>query len=128
MHGPGHDTFWEWCALGELRLQRCCGCGELSWPAVSACDNCGSQALEWQRMSGNGKVVSWCTFERDYYEGTFPIPWTNIVVELAEGPYFVCEPGNFEERAIAFGMPVKVAFIACEDSRGAFQLPVFDHA
>jgi len=128
MLGPGHDTFWQWCERGELRLQRCTGCGELSWPAVTACDNCGSQLLEWQRMSGRGRIVSWTTFERDYYGGAFPMPWTNILVELEEGPWFLSEPGDFEVDAIAFGMSVEVSFIRCEDGKGAFNLPVFNRA
>lgn len=127
-HGQPHDTFWEWCGRGELRLQRCTGCDELSWPVVGACGACGSHSFEWAPMSGKGRIVSWCTFERDYYQGAFPIPWTNIIVELEEGPYFVSEPGNFGEKDIAFGMPVKLTFLPCEDSKGPFSLPVFDRA
>lgn len=128
MLGPGHDTFWQWCERGELRLQRCTACGELSWPAVTACDHCASRSLEWQRMSGRGRIVSWTTFERDYYGGAFPMPWTNILVELEEGPWFLSEPGDFDVDAIAYDMPVEVCFSPCEDGKGAFSLPVFNRA
>lgn len=125
MLGPGHDSFWEWCGRGELRLQRCTRCRELCWPAVTACEACGHDALEWEAMSGRGRIVSWCSFERDYYAGAFPMPWTSILVELEEGPLFLSEPQGFGAEAIAFGMPVAVAFLDCQDSAGGFALPVF---
>ena len=117
--GPGHDTFWEWCGSGELRLQRCASCGRISWPVVQACEFCGGTNLVWDRMSGRGKIVSWCTFERDYYAGLLPIPWDTILVELEEGPLFLSNPRGFSWKDIEAGMPVKLAFISCEDfSRG----------
>jgi uncharacterized OB-fold protein len=126
--GPIHDAFWAWCAQDELRLQRCGACDRLSWPPVEACEHCGSAGLAWAPMSGRGKVVSWCTFERDYYNGALPIPWDTILVELEEGPLFVANPKEFSWKDIRPGMPVKLAFIDCEDSAGAFRLPVFEKA
>ena len=126
--GPDHEDFWSWCAKGELRLQSCAACGKLSWPVVPACEHCGSRDMSWKRMSGRGKIVSWCTFERDYYEGVLPIPWDTILVELEEGTLFLSNPRGFTWRDITAGMAVKVTFIACEDSAGAFQLPVFGRA
>jgi uncharacterized OB-fold protein len=126
--GPGHDEFWRWCGEGELRLQRCAACGEISWPVVKACEYCGGGELAWAPMSGRGRIVSWCAFERDYYQGVLPIPWDTILVELEEGPLFLSNPEGFGWRDITADMPVKVAFIACEDSAGAFSLPVFEKA
>ena len=126
--GPGHDEFWAWCNKSELRLQRCADCGRLSWPAVSACEFCGSTQLAWERMSGRGKIVSWCTFERDYYQGALPIPWETILVELEEGPLFISNPSGLTWKDIEAGMPVKLSFLDCEDSDGVFRLPIFERA
>lgn len=126
--GPGHDTFWDYCNKGELRLQRCTGCGKLAWPVVDACEYCGSGDLRWERMSGRGKIVSWCTFERDYYQGVLPIPWDTILVELEEGPLFLSNPAGFSWPDIAFDMPVTLCFANCEDTAGAFKLPIFEKA
>jgi uncharacterized protein len=124
--GPGHDQFWEWCSKDELRLQRCAACGGVSWPVVKACEFCGQAELTWQRMSGRGKIVSWCTFERDYYGGILPIPWDTILVELEEGPLFISNPRGFSWRETKIGMPVMLSFVDCEDSAGSFRLPVFE--
>ena len=126
--GPGHDRFWEYCAKGELRLQHCAACGKFSWPVVQLCEYCGSADWHWQRCSGNGQLVSWSTFERDYYQGVIPTPYDNILVELEEGPLFLSNPKDFTWRDAKPGMPVKLAFIDCEDSAGVFALPVFEKA
>ena len=123
--GPGHDTFWEWCGAGELRLQRCASCGHIAWPVVQACEKCGGSQLSWARMSGRGKVISWCTFERDYYRGALPIPWDTILVELEEGPLFISNPKGFTWRELTAEMPVTLEFTDCEDQAGIFRLPVF---
>lgn len=123
--GAGHDEFWAWCNQGELRLQRCSQCNTLAWPVVQQCERCNSTELKWERMSGRGKLVSWCTFERDYYAGVLPIPWETILVELEEGPLFLSNPAGFNWQSVEFNMPVQLSFIACEDRTGAFQLPVF---
>jgi len=123
--GARHDDFWAWCGKGELRLQHCADCGKISWPVTLACEYCGHTSFDWKRMSGRGKIVSWCSFERDYYAGLLPIPWMTILVELEEGPLFISNPVDFTEQDIRFGLPVTVAFITCEDSAGGFSLPVF---
>jgi uncharacterized OB-fold protein len=87
--GGAHDTFWDWCARGELRLQHCAACEQFSWPPVEACEHCGDDGLAWERMSGRGTIMSWCSFERDYYGGILPLPWHTILVELEEGPLFI---------------------------------------
>jgi uncharacterized OB-fold protein len=92
---------------------------------VATCDHCGSADLAWERMSGAGKVISWCTFEQDYYRGMIPVPYDAILVELAEGPLFISNPADFTREDIQFAMPVQMAFIDCEDSAGPFKLPVF---
>lgn len=124
--GPGHDTFWEWCAKGQLRLQQCARCGGLNWPVRSSCELCGHGAFGWERMSGRGKLVSWCSFHQDYYRGLLAVPYDCILVELAEGPLFMANPAGFTMNRIEPQMAVKLAFLDCEDSAGPFRLPVFE--
>ena len=92
---------------------------------VDACEACGSAQLEWERLSGAGTIAGWTTFERDYYGGILPIPWDTILVELAGGALMISNPNGFGWRDISVGMAVELAFVQCEDSSGAFNLPVF---
>jgi len=123
---PCDEEFWEWCGKGELRLQRCQDCDHMPWPAAMSCEKCGGERLEFEPMSGKGKLVSWCTIEQDYYRGALPVPWDTIVVELDEGPFFLSNPNGFRNSEAQHGMAVQVSFIACEDDNGAFNLPVFE--
>ncbi len=123
--GPGHDEFWDYCGQDELRLQRCDICRHLSWPPVVSCERCGDGRLTWELLSGNGRLVSWCTFERQYYS-ELGVPWDTVLVELDEGPLFVSNPLGFTNREATQGMPVHVVFIDSEDDAGIFRLPVFE--
>lgn len=125
--GPEHDTFWDWCSHGELRVQRCAACSHLTWPPAPACEKCTSPDLTWEAMSGRGKVVSWCTFERRYY-AELGIPYDTILVELDEGALFISDPLGFGGNDLTQGRAVTVAFIDCEDDAGPFKLPVFERA
>jgi uncharacterized OB-fold protein len=128
VRGPGHDDFWAWCDKGELRVQRCGACKRLSWPVVKACEYCGGESLAWDKMSGRARLVSWCAFERDYYNGLLPLPWETILVELEEGAMVVSNPAGLSWDDYKLDMPMKVTFIDCEDEGGAYHLPVFEKA
>ncbi|MGE0880282.1 MAG: Zn-ribbon domain-containing OB-fold protein [Acidimicrobiia bacterium] len=125
--GPEHDAFWDWCSQGQLRIQRCAACSHLTWPPAPECEKCTSPDLSWEAMSGAGKVVSWCTFERRYY-AELGIPYDTILVELDEGALFISDPLGFGGHDLAQGLAVKVAFLDCEDDAGPFKLPVFERA
>jgi uncharacterized OB-fold protein len=123
--GGAHSTFWEYCARDELWMQQCRTCSLVQWPPVArACEHCAGEDLPWTRLSGRGRLMSWCTFERAYYP-ELPIPWTTIVVELDEGPFLISNPAGFDTDAAALGRPVEVRFVDCEDGAARFRLPVF---
>ena len=126
--GPLDQAFWAWCGRGELRLQRCGACGHLAWPPVAACECCGAAALAWERLSGRGRTVSWCTFAYDYYKGVMPVPYDTILVELEEGALFISNPEGIGRDELAEGLAVEVAFRDCEDVAGPFRLPIFCRA
>jgi uncharacterized OB-fold protein len=58
---PDRDSqpFWAGLCAGELRVQRCRGCGALRWPPRAVCDRCRGFDSEWIALSGRGRVVSW---------------------------------------------------------------------
>ena len=123
--GRGHDEFWSFTARRELRLQRCHVCRHLNWPAVpDACERCGHTGLVWEQLSGRGRVVSWCTFYKQYYPEV-PVPYDVIVVELEEGALFISNPDGFSVDQLTQNDPVAVTFLEVEDDAGPFVLPAF---
>ncbi len=88
---PYAGQFWAYTQKKELRLQKCSDCGKFRWPPGPTCDKCLSDNVEWAPVAGRGKVLSWTTFRRKYFD-EYPAPHTVIVLELDEGPLFVSYP------------------------------------
>jgi hypothetical protein len=114
---PDEDSapFWEYCRNGELRAQRCTACGRLRYPPRPTCPQCGSIGVEWQPLSGRGKVYTYAVSHQAIHpalEGR--VPWTTIIVELDEGLRMT---SNLIEGspAIEIGTPVEVVFEAVND-------------
>ncbi|HLG89199.1 MAG TPA: OB-fold domain-containing protein [Alphaproteobacteria bacterium] len=77
--------FWEGTRAGELRVQRCRGCGVYRWPARAICNRCRNFDAEWVVLSGHGKVVSWVTTHQVFARGVRDeVPYNTVLVQLAE--------------------------------------------
>jgi uncharacterized protein len=105
VNGP----FWDACRAGELRLQRCGGCGHLRYPVAEHCPRCLSTDAAWERVSGDGEVYSFGVF-RHQYRADWPVPYTVALVRLAEGPTLISNVVGVEPEAVRVGMPVSVVF------------------
>ncbi|WP_432842303.1 Zn-ribbon domain-containing OB-fold protein [Dactylosporangium sp. CA-092794] len=85
MPTPESLPFWAGTLQGELRLQRCEDCERhYFYPRVS-CRYCGSPRVEWRRVSGRGRLLSYIINHRmsPAAAGQQPII---ALVELDEGP------------------------------------------
>jgi uncharacterized OB-fold protein len=65
---PYAEQFWAYTQKKELRLQKCSDCGKFRFPPGPTCDKCLSDEAEWAAVAGRGKVLSWTTFRRKYFE------------------------------------------------------------
>jgi hypothetical protein len=104
------EPFWEYCRQNELRAQRCTSCGLLRHPPRPTCPSCGSTDVEWQKLSGRGKVFTYGVSHQAIHpalEGR--TPFTTLIVELDEGLRFT---SNLIEGSppIEIGTPVEVVF------------------
>jgi uncharacterized OB-fold protein len=109
---PDEDSqpFWDYCREGELRAQRCVSCGCLRYPPRPTCPNCGSTEIEWQRLSGRGKVYTYAISHQAIHPALVDrVPFTTIVVELEEG---LLMTSNLVEGSppVQIGTPVEVTF------------------
>ncbi|MFJ5642993.1 Zn-ribbon domain-containing OB-fold protein [Streptomyces sp. NPDC093223] len=79
--------FWEYAALGELRVQTCADCHEPRFPPRPCCPHCQSFASEWRPTSGRGRIWSYVVphppLLPDY---AAQAPYNVVVVELADAP------------------------------------------
>jgi uncharacterized OB-fold protein len=110
--GRYNAFFWEGVEAGELRIQKCNGCGVLRHPPMPMCDACGSTDQGWVVSSGRGVVYSHVTHHYPPLPGV-ELPHTVLLVELEEGVRIVSELSRdpvTEPGEVHIGMPVEVAF------------------
>jgi uncharacterized OB-fold protein len=108
---------WDFINKGELRLQRCTGCGTLRYPPAGCCYKCLSDQYEWSPVSGRGKVKSWTVFYRQYYP-ELPPPVPVVLVEIEEGPIVVANLVDTDISALRLDLPVELTFQAVRWNNG----------
>lgn len=116
--------FYGHCAAGELRFQRCSGCGRWRHLPRAMCAQCGSPAWEWAVSSGRGRIFSWTvTHQPSHPAFAAEVPYAVAVVEMEDEPVrMVSRLRGIEPEAIELDLPVEVAF---EPVSEALALPVF---
>ena len=109
--------FWEGLGQGELRLQRCRGCGHHRYPIASVCPRCLNAESEWVRLSGRGKVFSYVIFHQVYHEAfRADAPYNVALIQLDEGPFMFSNVVEVPNAAIRCDMPVTVVFDPVTDT------------
>jgi uncharacterized protein len=82
---PDTGGFFESAARGELALRACTGCGAVLHLPRAYCHHCGSWETTWRPVAGRGRLYSWTTVEHQVHPA-FPVPYTIVLVDLADEP------------------------------------------
>jgi uncharacterized OB-fold protein len=79
------DPHWRAAAAHQLVIARCSRCGAFNHPPDIVCAHCHSSDPEFRfdRVSGRGRIRSWCVVRRSFLPG-FDVPFVVVDVELAE--------------------------------------------
>jgi uncharacterized protein len=109
--------FWDFIQRHDLRLQRCTECGAYRYPPGPVCAHCLSEHWEWAPLSGNGRLVSWVVFHRQYFP-QLPVPYHVAAVEAAEGPILIANLVNLGERTPRLEMPMKLVYETAHNAAG----------
>ena len=78
------DWFWDEAAKGELKIQKCQGCGKLHHPPRPVCPDCHSTEQVPTAMSGRGTIYSFIEIRYPAPRG-FDAPPIVALVDLEEG-------------------------------------------
>lgn len=113
--------FWEGVDAGELRIQRCAGCGMLRHPPRPMCGSCRSTEFDVVVSSGRGTIYSYAVHHHPKLPG-IELPLVVILVELEEGVRLVSSLDATSPEAVAIGLPVEVVFTQVDDD---LTLPLF---
>lgn len=105
--------YWAGLMEGELRVQRCAGCGAWQWGPEWICHSCHSFDLNWEPVAGEGRIYSW---ERVWHPVHPTLkdhgPYIVVLVELQHAGN-IRMIGNLlgdPEQPVEIGAPVEVVF------------------
>jgi uncharacterized OB-fold protein len=104
-----NQEFFERCTGGTLHLQRCGDCEGWRHPPRYYCPSCFSERWEWVPVSGTGTVASWVTTHYTVDRGWVDeVPYTNVVVQLDEGPRLLAALRGMDVDDLELGMAVVI--------------------
>jgi uncharacterized protein len=115
------NFFWDGTAAGELRIQRCGGCGALRHPPGPMCPACGAARPQYQVAAGTGEVYSYVVHHHPPVPGR-ELPIVIALVALPEGVRMVGELLDISPARVRVGLPVRVAFVRVD---GELTLPAW---
>jgi 3-oxo-4,17-pregnadiene-20-carboxyl-CoA hydratase alpha subunit len=107
--------FWDGTAAGELRIQRCGGCGALRHPPGPVCHGCGAARPEYIVAAGTGEVYSYVVQHHPPVPGK-SLPIMVALVQLTEGVRMVGELLQVSPERVRIGLPVRVEFVHVDDT------------
>lgn len=121
---PETQPFWDGCAAGELRLQRCQPCDAHYFPPRPFCPRCLSDAVPWEATSGRGTLHTYVINHRA--APGFEPGYAIAVVELEEGPRMMSNIVGIENtpEALVLDLALEVTF----EQRGDVFVPLFQPA
>lgn len=102
--------FWAGTAAGELRIQRCGGCGQLRHPPGPVCRRCGADRQDHLAARGTGEVFSFVVHRHPPVPGR-RLPVVVVLVELTEGVRMVGELLGADPAQVRIGAAVQVDFV-----------------
>ncbi|MDG2335600.1 MAG: Zn-ribbon domain-containing OB-fold protein [Myxococcota bacterium] len=123
----GHSAdFYGFCKEGELRFQRCDGCGAWRHVPRELCAECGSWDWTWTRSSGKGEVFTYTVVGRALHPAfADSAPYAVSVVEMEEGVRMLSRVADVDPAELEIGMRVQVDFEAVTEE---ISLPIFRRA
>lgn len=65
--------------------------------------------FSWEKVSGEGKLVSWTVFHRQYFP-ELTIPYVVVCAALAEGPLLIANLVGDPSQSLRLDMPLRLTF------------------
>ncbi|HET8575974.1 MAG TPA: OB-fold domain-containing protein [Methylomirabilota bacterium] len=104
-------AFWAGLARGALLLQHCLDCGAIQFYQRALCGRCLSARVEHRPASGRGVIYSFSTVYRPpSAEFKEDVPYTVVIVELAEGPRMISTLVEAAPDTVRIGQAVEIVY------------------
>jgi|JI10StandDraft_1071094.scaffolds.fasta_scaffold1371289_2 uncharacterized OB-fold protein len=107
--------FWEGCAGGELRYQRCAHCGQTQLIPRALCASCQHDELHWQVSCGLGRILSFTVVHRAPTPAFMEeVPYVIAIVDMEEGFRLMVNVKNGATKDLFIGQPVRIGYRAVD--------------
>lgn len=106
--GVYEKPFWDYVQGRDMRLQQCRN-GHFRFPPGPVCPKCLSTEYSWEKISGEGRLVSWTVFHRQYFP-EFATPYVVVCAALAEGPLLIANLSGEVTQPLRLDMPLRLVF------------------
>jgi len=100
-------AFVDYLEQGELRATQCHACGQVYFPPRADCAACLSNDMEWVKIEGSGKLISYTTanyaptgFEAD-------VPYTLALADFGKVKVFGRIKSEVKKEDLKVGLAVK---------------------
>lgn len=112
--------FWEGCALGELRVQRCRQCDAMRFPPLEFCPFCHDAHSDWVLLPGSGWVQSFVVVHRAFDPHfAADVPYVVAMIQLDGAAPPIVLPGFLRDLPIdqvRVGVRVRVEYERYDDT------------
>lgn len=103
--------FWDACREHRLIMQNCKDCLKLTFFPMYMCPRCGGDRLEWQELSGRGRIHS---VTRVFHPAA-PVfgpatPYVVALIQVEEGPFMMSNIVGDDAMDAKIGEAVQVEF------------------
>ena len=108
------EPFWAAAREHRLVVQRCQACARYYLPPVPFCTRCRSTQLEFEPVSGRGRVnsftVTWTGARQAAFEAMTPYIVGFVELDEQEGLYMYTNLPGSDPHDVTVGAPVQVEF------------------
>jgi uncharacterized OB-fold protein len=108
---PDTQAFWDGCAAGELRVQRCTACDARQFPPRGRCGECSGTEFEWTSNDLRGEIYSFTVVHRAPIQAfRADCPYVLALVDVAPGARLMLNVTGCDPDAVYIGMQVAIEF------------------
>ncbi|MFW9913381.1 MAG: Zn-ribbon domain-containing OB-fold protein [Candidatus Thorarchaeota archaeon] len=93
----------------DFQAFKCVDCGAVISPPMGSCYSCGSNRMEWTKVSGKGKLVSFTVIHIAPEQFQEEVPYLIAIIELEEGTRVTARLQGFDPlkpEEIEVGIPL----------------------
>lgn len=113
---PVTKPFWEAVGNQSLKIQKCTNCNKWIFYPRSHCPHCWSKKIVWKRVSGKGRLKTWCEVHKPGNPSWEEVaPYILGLVELEEGPTMMSHLLIEFTRDLYIDLPLEVTYIKCNE-------------